>query len=66
MKRDWTIWLVISALIFGLPFFIKSPYYYSVFIFIAIYGIVVLGLTMLMGFAGQISLGHAGFFGLGA
>ena len=25
-----------------------------------------LGLNLLMGFAGQVSLGHAGFFGIGA
>jgi len=28
--------------------------------------IVVIGLNLLMGYAGQISLGHAAFFGLGA
>ncbi len=32
----------------------------------AIYGIIVTGLTLLMGFTGQISLGHAGFYGFGA
>ncbi len=66
MKRDWGIWLLLCAVVFGMPLFIRSPYYYSILIFIAIYGIVVLGLTLLMGYAGQVSLGHAGFFGLGA
>jgi len=66
MKRDWLLWLALSVLIFVMPIFIKSPYYYSVLIFVAINGMVVLGLTMLMGYAGQVSLGHAGFFGLGA
>ena len=31
-----------------------------------IYSIIVTGLTLLMGFTGQISLGHAGFYGFGA
>lgn len=66
MKRDWLVLFLLALLVFTLPFFVKSPYYYSVLIFVAINGIVVLGLTMLMGYAGQISLGHAGFFGLGA
>src|SRR5512133_3610015 len=31
----------------------------------AYYTLVVLGLSLLMGYAGQISLGHAGFFAIG-
>ena len=31
----------------------------------AYYSLVVIGLCVLMGFAGQISLGHAGFFAIG-
>src|SRR5512147_3292136 len=31
----------------------------------AYYTLIVLGLCLLMGFAGQISLGHAGFFAIG-
>ncbi len=49
-----------------LPFFITSDYYLSILVFIGINGIVVMGLSLLMGYAGQISLGHAAFFGIGA
>jgi branched-chain amino acid transport system permease protein len=45
---------------------ISNPYYQQLLTFIGIYTILALGLNMLMGFAGQISLGHAAFFGLGA
>ena len=31
----------------------------------AYYSLIVIGLCLLMGFAGQISLGHAGFFAIG-
>jgi branched-chain amino acid transport system permease protein len=35
-------------------------------IFVGINAIIVMGLSLLMGYAGQISLGHAAFFGIGA
>ena len=33
---------------------------------VLIFALAVVGLNLLMGYAGQISLGHAGFFGIGA
>jgi len=46
--------------------FEAGDYYLSVLVFAGINSIVVIGLNLLMGYAGQISLGHAAFFGLGA
>ncbi len=43
-----------------------NDYLRSLGIFIALQGLVVLGLILLMGFAGQVSLGQAAFVGLGA
>lgn len=43
-----------------------SEYWLSVLIQIGIYGIAALGLNILVGFTGQISIGHAAFFLLGA
>lgn len=43
-----------------------SPYFISILIFIMLYSIVSLGLGLLMGYAGQISLGHNAFYGIGA
>jgi len=48
------------------PFFITSPYFLEILIFIGIYSLITLGLNLLMGFAGQISLGHAAFYAIGA
>lgn len=45
---------------------VSNPYYIQLLTFIGIYTILALGLNMLMGYAGQISLGHAAFYGLGA
>src|SRR5512133_1642786 len=42
-----------------------TPYLLTQLTMSAYYTLVVLGLTLLMGYAGQISLGHAGFFAIG-
>ncbi|WP_460176189.1 branched-chain amino acid ABC transporter permease [Thermodesulfovibrio hydrogeniphilus] len=46
--------------------FVQDNYILTVTIFAAINSLVALGLTILMGYAGQISLGQAGFYGIGA
>uniref|UniRef100_Q07IS9 Inner-membrane translocator n=1 Tax=Rhodopseudomonas palustris (strain BisA53) TaxID=316055 RepID=Q07IS9_RHOP5 len=43
-----------------------NEYWLSILIQIGIYGIAALGLNILVGFTGQISIGHAAFFLLGA
>ncbi|MBF0513437.1 MAG: branched-chain amino acid ABC transporter permease [Desulfovibrionaceae bacterium] len=48
------------------PFVLSNQYYVSVMTLCAINALIVLGLNLLLGFAGQISLGHAAFFGIGA
>ena len=57
--------IVLAIVIAILPVFLTNAYYYEIAILIAINAIVVVSLNLLVGFAGQISLGHAGFFGLG-
>jgi branched-chain amino acid transport system permease protein len=41
-------------------------HYPDIMIFAGIYALIAIGLSLLMGYAGQISLGHAAFFGIGA
>ncbi len=48
------------------PLVEDNPYTLGLSNLIAINAIVVLGLNLFIGYAGQISLGHAAFFGLGA
>jgi len=50
----------------GLAPFFLSQYWLSILIQIGISAIAALGLNVLVGFTGQISIGHAAFFGLGA
>jgi branched-chain amino acid transport system permease protein len=57
---------VLSAVLLALPLLLPNTYYFDIANRMAINAIVVLGLNLLIGFAGQISLGHAGFFGIGA
>lgn len=58
--------LLFTLVIFALPFLINNNYFLSVLVIIGIHTIIVVGLCLLMGYAGQISLGHAAFYGLGA
>ncbi len=49
-----------------LPFALPNEYYLTVLIVAGFYSILVLGLNLLMGYAGQVSLGHAAFYGISA
>lgn len=46
--------------------FVANDYYLNVLIFCGLYGIMALGLNLLVGYTGQISFGHNAFVGLGA
>jgi len=67
MGKKNKIYLFIYALaIFTLPAILQNNYHLMVLNIAALNIVVVIGLNLLMGYAGQISLGHAAFFGLGA
>jgi len=59
----WFCFLIVFLAVF--PFLAKN-YYVYVANYMAINIIVVVGLNLLVGYTGQISLGHAGFFAIGA
>lgn len=61
----YAAFILIIAII-PLVFSGRMSYYVSMLALSGIYAIVVMGLNMLMGYAGQISLGHAAFFAIGA
>ena len=58
--------LAFALFLATVPLWLNTPYALSTLVLIGIYTIVVTGLCLLMGYAGQISLGQAAFFGLGA
>ena len=57
-------WIVFGVGLF--PYVCDSPYLVYVLCLVGIYSMLALGLSLLLGYAGQISLGHAGFFCIGA
>lgn len=63
MRRRWTLIAVGGVLL--LPLVLPSALL-AIYIFIGLSTIVVAGLSLLMGFAGQVSLGQAAFYAVGA
>jgi len=78
MKRDYyedvqlfssgvkVFWFILLMLFLALFPFLFKNYYVYVANYIAINIIVAIGLNLLVGYTGQISLGHSGFFAIGA
>lgn len=58
--------LLFALMILAIPAALRNNYYLMVLNVAALNVIVVIGINLLIGYAGQISLGHAAFFGLGA
>lgn len=58
--------IAMAVLIAAAPLLFPSTFYYRIGVLIFINAFAVTGLVVLIGYAGQISLGHAGFSGVGA
>ncbi len=69
-RRNWLILLGAALFICLFPVAVTKikavSHYVDVMIFAGIFALVSIGLSLLMGYAGQISLGQAAFFGIGA
>ncbi len=63
-QKTFLLVLFILTLVVGLV--VKNPFILNMLSMSALIVIIVTGLNLLLGFAGQISLGHAGFVALGA
>jgi len=70
MRKDYQIFTVFILILIIIPILIPqfhgTRHYIQIMIFVGIYSLITIGLNLLMGYAGQISVGHAAFFGLGA
>jgi branched-chain amino acid transport system permease protein len=66
VKREIIKFLIFASLVMVSPLFFKGGYLLNVLVFVGIHTMLAVGLNLLLGFAGQISLGQAAFFGLGA
>ncbi|MEX2105134.1 MAG: hypothetical protein WD907_07415, partial [Bacilli bacterium] len=63
--KAWLWAILIVPILFGAPYILGS-YLSSVFVIMGIYCITTVGITLLMGYAGLVSLAGAAFWGIGA
>lgn len=66
LRHRYGILLGLAVIIAALPLAFPSSYYFRVASLVWVSAFAAIGLNILMGKAGQVSLGHAGFFGIGA
>jgi len=66
LNREIVKFLALLAIVLLAPLLVQEGYLLNVLVFVGIHTILALALNLLLGYAGQISLGQAGFFGLGA
>ncbi len=64
--RHWARFLLVAAAAAALPLVFSDPFFVLVLQSLAYLFIVTLGLDILVGWTGQISLGHAGLYAVGA
>jgi branched-chain amino acid transport system permease protein len=58
--------VALVAVVAAYPPLVGNPYYVHLAATILIYAILLFGLDIVVGYTGQVSLGHAGLFGIGA
>jgi len=58
--------LLALVALFAFPTLVPNPYYIHLAETILIYAILLFGLDIVVGYTGQVSLGHAGLFGVGS
>jgi len=58
--------LILTVILIVLPFLFQNDFHFEIAILAILNAIICIGLNLLMGYAGQVSLGHGAFAGLGA
>ena len=58
--------LAAAALLCAVPRFFSLDYYLHMFVMSEIYAVLAMSLALIVGFSGQVSMGHAAFYGVGA
>jgi len=57
------LWLIVAAIFVAVPLWAPDPYFLRIFALASIFSVFALSWNLLAGYAGQISFGHAFFFG---
>jgi len=66
IPRQWPALLGVAGAVALMPLAVQNDYLYLLLNIMALNAMVVLGLNLLIAATGQVSLGHAAFYGLGA
>lgn len=66
MKIKYLLLIASIVALFGFPLVVSNPYYIHLVETILIYAVLLFGLDIVVGYTGQVSLGHAGLFGIGS
>ena len=66
MRRETVVGAVAIAAAASAPLWVWNPYHLHTLIMAGIFAVLALSLNLLLGYTGQLSLGHAAFFGIGA
>ena len=64
--KHWVLFVLAALVLALLPIFLSDPFFILVMQSLGYLFIATLGLDILVGWTGQISLGHAGLFAIGA
>jgi branched-chain amino acid transport system permease protein len=65
-RARWSVLAAAAVAAALVPFALESRYVVGTLVFIGLNALAALGLSLVMGFAGQVSLGQAAFFAIGA
>ncbi|MCT4563196.1 MAG: branched-chain amino acid ABC transporter permease [Maledivibacter sp.] len=65
-KNKKIVYPLIALIVLGMPYIVPSQYILRIIIMIGVYTILSLSLGLVTGYTGQVSLGHAAFYAIGA
>lgn len=66
LNNKYLMLLALLVVLVALPFIVTNTYYLHLVNLIIVYSIIAIGLNLITGVTGQISLGHAAFWAIGA
>ncbi|WP_180902749.1 branched-chain amino acid ABC transporter permease [Martelella soudanensis] len=66
MPSKLLAWGLGAVLVLGIPFVFSNPYWLSIVILVLLYAYLAYAWNLIGGIGGQLSLGHAAWFGIGA
>lgn len=65
-EKNRVAWLVLTVGVLAVPLIIGKGFYLNTMNFIALYSMITMGLCLLVGYGGQLSISHSAFFAIGA